>query len=205
MTRTPSLVIPTLQTTPPWTRFTALLYGILPGHGLNIHYIYVYVTGNSAIFEITASTISASRSLSRTRNLSYAIAVIGISFLRFSQSPSLIQLRFSNPIQLILPDSIGLRFHDSVWLLLRKNIYWFESQLSHTPGSTTWSIVSWKYFNSEIAEYYRILKTQIGFVKDTIFFSLSEKRRNTKNPLPPSSANFQRLKKTDLLIVIIRE
>ena len=62
------------------TRSTASLHEILPGHGPDLRYVYVYFypPSISAVLKIYVITVTAQRACSGMHNLFKAIAVIGI-------------------------------------------------------------------------------------------------------------------------------
>ena len=136
------------------TLYTAMLHEILTLHGRNIRYIYIWTIEISAAATISVSTIATSQTCLVMCHLSEASAVISIGIfvlLRFTDSTQGSQF---NP-----PLPIWLGINDSIWLLLHGNNFWFESQLSHTPGISISDRVSWNQFNSEIVEYSMILRT----------------------------------------------
>ena len=174
-TLAPSLANKLLQKPIPGELSTYLLHGILLGHDRTIFYIYAHSTHIMII--ITAKTINASISRSGTCHLSYMSFVLVIGHFRAASCT----IPYSTPSYQL--DSDYLIWFD-FYSLIKFDSYlpiWFDFRCMKMSFNSSHSYFTSllvphgpecpEKFNSEIVEYSRILKTQIGFGDNTLFFS----------------------------------
>ena len=144
--RTPSLANPPVGTTPPGTRFTEPLHGILPRNN------QIYATSTSMVSTLLRGhnhrehSAAASRARQFSNQVSDARSIIGIGSSALTEVSDLIKLTVSDLIWLTVPDLIWLTYSDLIWLIISDLIWltvfdsiwlnfspiWFDSYLTHS-------------------------------------------------------------------------